>query len=862
MRIESNSRPDPEGDDPLGPLHEAAPGVEAERLGLGPLVGDQHRRREDGQGQHGDPAGVGGGQVPGHAAEQQRVGDAVGHGVEEGATGAGGAGRLGHRAVEQVGQRAQHEQEEARRAARRWRWRPRRQPASMTPRGGEVVGGDAGAAEVGSDGLQTRFEARTASVRRTSGIPWGEGDRGACYRLTPGVRRSWVQRREVVPPFPTRALVHGLDASRTSARRIPRHRGNSRWCPASGTRSSTAWGRWVASHAPTSGGDMASSARGRCARGCARATGRARPRAAGPGRAPGPATPPRTDSSSARASCSAAPGTAASSRAPSLPRRLQHVFQRELGGERLGHQVGRHLGGQLPGAELRGQLHEGPSSRPERGHHVLVRIGLHGRDGADEPDGQDPVPQHRGGRQGAQAPRRPAEEHRSPDPQLVQEVAEVHTERSEGAGRDPGRSRRRLVGRRRGAGRRSRRRRCRRGGGPGGSPGCRAGTPPAHRPDRPRRRPPGPPVGQRDQAGRLHLHTVGRRDTLPDTRQPNRQGDPSAAAFRPRRSATSPWSATGARARRPWPRRSSTAPVRSPASAASRTASPCATTIPRSSARGLSLSLAVAPFEWKGHKVNLIDTPGYADFVGDVAAALRVVDLAVFVVSRGRRRRGADGGHLARGSPPRACPGWCSSTSSTASGPASSAPSTSCATASAPASRPSSCPSATRPASGASPTCSPTPPTSTTAACRTRSRSPTTWRPSSTRSTTTWSRASSWPTTRCSSATSRATCPTIERAGARPHPRHRGGHRVPGGLRLGHRRGRHRPAGRLHLEIGPPPDRPPDHGHGRRRRGRGARRPGGRPAGVRVQDDRRPLRRPALAASRCCPARSATTTTS
>ncbi len=49
--------------------------------------------------------------------------------------------------------------------------------------------------------------------------------------------------------------------------------------------------------------------------------------------------------------------------------------------------------------------------------------------------------------------------------------------------------------------------------------------------------------------------------------------------------------------------------------------------------RGLSLSLAIAPFEWKGHKVNLIDTPGYADFVGDVHAALRVADLAVFVVS-------------------------------------------------------------------------------------------------------------------------------------------------------------------------------------------------------------------------------------
>ncbi len=49
--------------------------------------------------------------------------------------------------------------------------------------------------------------------------------------------------------------------------------------------------------------------------------------------------------------------------------------------------------------------------------------------------------------------------------------------------------------------------------------------------------------------------------------------------------------------------------------------------------RGLSLSLALAPFEWRGHKINLIDTPGYADFLGDTFAALQVADLAVFVVS-------------------------------------------------------------------------------------------------------------------------------------------------------------------------------------------------------------------------------------
>ncbi|MGH9169051.1 MAG: GTP-binding protein, partial [Acidimicrobiia bacterium] len=49
--------------------------------------------------------------------------------------------------------------------------------------------------------------------------------------------------------------------------------------------------------------------------------------------------------------------------------------------------------------------------------------------------------------------------------------------------------------------------------------------------------------------------------------------------------------------------------------------------------RQISLGLAVAPFEWREHKINLIDTPGYADFIGEVRAALRAADLALFVVS-------------------------------------------------------------------------------------------------------------------------------------------------------------------------------------------------------------------------------------
>ncbi len=54
---------------------------------------------------------------------------------------------------------------------------------------------------------------------------------------------------------------------------------------------------------------------------------------------------------------------------------------------------------------------------------------------------------------------------------------------------------------------------------------------------------------------------------------------------------------------------------------------------PEEHKRSLSISAALAPFEWEGHKINLLDCPGYADFAEESAAALAVADLAVFVVS-------------------------------------------------------------------------------------------------------------------------------------------------------------------------------------------------------------------------------------
>jgi elongation factor G len=48
--------------------------------------------------------------------------------------------------------------------------------------------------------------------------------------------------------------------------------------------------------------------------------------------------------------------------------------------------------------------------------------------------------------------------------------------------------------------------------------------------------------------------------------------------------------------------------------------------------RKVSINASLLPVEWDGHKLNIIDAPGYADFIGDAYSALAAADVAVVVV--------------------------------------------------------------------------------------------------------------------------------------------------------------------------------------------------------------------------------------
>lgn len=54
---------------------------------------------------------------------------------------------------------------------------------------------------------------------------------------------------------------------------------------------------------------------------------------------------------------------------------------------------------------------------------------------------------------------------------------------------------------------------------------------------------------------------------------------------------------------------------------------------PEETTKQLTIHTSLVPCEWNGVKINLLDTPGFSDFIGEVKGALRVADCAMFVIS-------------------------------------------------------------------------------------------------------------------------------------------------------------------------------------------------------------------------------------
>lgn len=59
--------------------------------------------------------------------------------------------------------------------------------------------------------------------------------------------------------------------------------------------------------------------------------------------------------------------------------------------------------------------------------------------------------------------------------------------------------------------------------------------------------------------------------------------------------------------------------------------------------RQFSIHTSVVAIPWKDNKINVLDTPGYFDFVGEVEEAVSAADAAIIVISGKRESRQARG---------------------------------------------------------------------------------------------------------------------------------------------------------------------------------------------------------------------------
>ena len=62
--------------------------------------------------------------------------------------------------------------------------------------------------------------------------------------------------------------------------------------------------------------------------------------------------------------------------------------------------------------------------------------------------------------------------------------------------------------------------------------------------------------------------------------------------------------------------------------------------------RGNSIFSTLMHAKWKDSKINIIDTPGFDDFVGEVVSSLKVADLGIMLLNAKKRRRSRYGTYL------------------------------------------------------------------------------------------------------------------------------------------------------------------------------------------------------------------------
>ena len=177
----------------LGALHEPAARGEAQRLGAGSLVGDEHRQREHREHEHRDVLALVG-EVPGDADEDRGVGDAVAHGVEERAAWAGPAALAGDRPVEDVGEAGEDEADHAEHEVA-VRDRERRADGEGEADDREAVSRDADTVQAPTDGFEPSLDiGAPATVEHCAWSlrdPWPRSFRRDLWsrpRVPPGTR--------------------------------------------------------------------------------------------------------------------------------------------------------------------------------------------------------------------------------------------------------------------------------------------------------------------------------------------------------------------------------------------------------------------------------------------------------------------------------------------------------------------------------------------------------------------------------------------------------------------------------------------------------------------------------------------------